>query len=669
VNQPLLLQAALPMFLRDADEFEAGAVVFNNTGAKGEVTLVAGVQGAELAGDSIRKVALAAHSSKEIRFKYRVSGSGAGGQGSGVGGREAEFRFHCRMGSETDGLKLKLPIRNPVITEAYALYEQTPDSARQPLSLPARARPGFGAVQLTLASSGLVGLEPGLRWLQEYPYECLEQKISRALPFVVGAELVNTFKLSGLRGDALREFVQQIINQVWPCQDARGGFHFWRGEEYYEPASPWLSAYCLYFLARAREQGYELELARVNDAKKFLLDLLANPSQDGWGGYNLDCRATTRTFIAYALALWNEDVRGYLPDLYARRDSLSLTGQACLLKTLARQGTLSGRDEMMAEIVRRFRNMAKYAPATAHFEEQDDERYSWIWSSNARTTATVLQALLEAMGTTEDAEKIVRWLLLERKNGRWRTTQENAWVFDALTTYYRRYEPDAPDFNATVSFEVKGALKEIMKASFKGRSLAVQEWKLPLDSARALVGDTLLGLRFEKQGPGRLYYGVRLTIAPENLKPRVEGLLVRKSITNLDGKPVKGFARGEFYKITLKVYTPQERLFVALDDPLPAGFEVVNTDFATTSQRLRDRLNRLQREAGERWWGSFDHQEIYSDKYRLFATSLLEGAHTYVYIVKALTSGQFSLPPTKAEEMYTPEVFGLTGQQEIRVRD
>jgi hypothetical protein len=673
VNQPLLLQAALPMFLRDGDEFDAGAVVFNNTGTKGEATLTAGALGAELAGDSVRRVALPAHSSKEIRFKYRVSAPGKGVQGSGGSGvpgeREAEFRFHCRMGDETDGLKLKLPISNPVITEAYALYEQTPDSARQPLSLPARARPGFGAVQLTLASSGLVGLEPGLRWLQEYPYECLEQKISRALPFVVGAELVNTFKLSNLTGDELRRFVQQIINQVWTFQDARGGFHFWRNEEYYEPASPWLSAYCLYFLARAQEQGYVLDGARVNDAKRFLLDLLANPVQDGWHGYNYDCRAATRAYIAYALALWNEDVRGYLPELYAKRDSLSLTGQACLLKTLALQGTLAGKDEMMAEIVRRFRNMAKYAPATAHFEEEDAERYSWIWSSNARTTATVLQALLEALGTTEDAEKIVRWLLLERRNGRWRTTQENAWVFDALTTYYRRYEPDAPDFSASVNLEVKGALKEIMKASFKGRSLATQQRSVPLDSVKALVGDTLTALRFEKQGPGRLYYGVRLTIAPENLKPRVEGLLVRKTITSLGGKPVKEFARGEFYKITLKVYTPQERLFVALDDPLPAGFEVANTDFATTSQRLRDRLNRLQRDAGERWWGSFDHQEIYSDKYRLFATSLLEGAHTYVYIVKALTSGRFTLPPTKAEEMYTPEVFGLTGQQEIRVRN
>jgi uncharacterized protein YfaS (alpha-2-macroglobulin family) len=672
VNQPLLLQAALPMFLRDGDEFEAGAVVFNNTSVKGEAVLLAGAQGAELVGDSVQKVTLQAHSSKEIRFLYRVSPPGDGSQGSGNGGqgeREAEFRFHCRMGSETDGLKLKLPIRNPVITEAYALYEQTPDSARQPLSLPAGARPGFGAVQLTLASSGLVGLEPGLRWLQEYPYECLEQKISRALPFVVGAELVNTFKLSDLTGDALRRLVQQTINQVWTFQDARGGFHFWRSDDYYEPASPWLSAYCLYFLARAQEQGYELDAARVNDAKKFMLDLLANPGQDGWHGYNHDCRAATRAYIAYALALWNEDMRGYLPELYASRDSLSLTGQACLLKTLARQGTLAGRDEMMAEIARRFRNMAKYAPATAHFEEEDAERYSWIWSSNARTTAVVLQALLEALGTTEDAEKIVQWLLLERRNGRWRTTQENAWVFDALTTYYRRYEPDAPDFSASVNLEVKGALKEIMRASFKGRSLATQQRNVPLDSMKALVGDTLTELRFEKQGPGRLYYGVRLTIAPDNLKPRVEGLLVRKSITGLDGKPVKEFSRGEFYKITLKVYTPQERLFVALDDPLPAGFEVVNTDFATTSQRLRDRLSRLQREAGERWWGSFDHQEIYSDKYRLFATSLLEGAHTYVYIVKALTSGRFSLPGTKVEEMYTPEVFGLTGQQEIRVRN
>ena len=120
--------------------------------------------------------------------------------------------------------------------------------------------------------------------------------------------------------------------------------------------------------------------------------------------------------------------------------------------------------------------------------------------------------------------------------------------------------------------------------------------------------------------------------------------------------------------MTLKVYTPQERLYVVLDDPLPAGLEVVNTSFATASGVSGRGLREARKEDSRGWWGQFDHEEIYDDRYLLFATSLSRGWHTRTYMVKALTAGVFLMPPTKAEEMYTPEVFGYTGQETVTVR-
>lgn len=34
--------------------------------------------------------------------------------------------------------------------------------------------------------------------------------------------------------------------------------------------------------------------------------------------------------------------------------------------------------------------------------------------------------------------------------------------------------------------------------------------------------------------------------------------------------------------------------------------------------------------------------------------------HIYRYMARVTTEGKFITPPTKAEEMYTPEVFGHT---------
>ncbi|GAI52394.1 unnamed protein product, partial [marine sediment metagenome] len=67
-------------------------------------------------------------------------------------------------------------------------------------------------------------------------------------------------------------------------------------------------------------------------------------------------------------------------------------------------------------------------------------------------------------------------------------------------------------------------------------------------------------------------------------------------------------------------------------------------------------------------WGTFDHWEIYDDKVLLFADALRAGEHTFSYLVRAMTFGSFTMPSTKAEEMYTPEVFGYNRQRKISVK-
>jgi uncharacterized protein YfaS (alpha-2-macroglobulin family) len=51
-----------------------------------------------------------------------------------------------------------------------------------------------------------------------------------------------------------------------------------------------------------------------------------------------------------------------------------------------------------------------------------------------------------------------------------------------------------------------------------------------------------------------------------------------------------------------------------------------------------------------------------------FVDDLPAGLAHYRYLARATTLGQFGLPPTRVEEMYTPEVFGRTGAAELGVR-
>ena len=60
--------------------------------------------------------------------------------------------------------------------------------------------------------------------------------------------------------------------------------------------------------------------------------------------------------------------------------------------------------------------------------------------------------------------------------------------------------------------------------------------------------------------------------------------------------------------------------------------------------------------------------EMYNDKVLLFADYLAPGIHTHTYLVRVLAPGTYSLPATRVEEMYTPEVFGRSSEKEIIIR-
>jgi hypothetical protein len=50
-----------------------------------------------------------------------------------------------------------------------------------------------------------------------------------------------------------------------------------------------------------------------------------------------------------------------------------------------------------------------------------------------------------------------------------------------------------------------------------------------------------------------------------------------------------------------------------------------------------------------------------------FTTLLWDGVYDYSYMARATTPGEFIVPPAKAEEMYTPEVFGRSGSDLVIV--
>ena len=57
-------------------------------------------------------------------------------------------------------------------------------------------------------------MKRGIEHLLDYPYGCLEQRLSRILPLVVGEEIINQFDLAPVKGRALRDTVAKVLKEV-----------------------------------------------------------------------------------------------------------------------------------------------------------------------------------------------------------------------------------------------------------------------------------------------------------------------------------------------------------------------------------------------------------------------------------------------------------------------
>jgi len=413
----------------------------------------------------------------------------------------------------------------------------------------------------------------------------------------------------------------------------------------------------------------------MDKAYKYLESELAEPppvNEGWWPAYT-----AWETFAVKVLAEGHRNQDSNINRLYGYLDRMPVFALAYLHDALAAKGEAGARP---AELRRRIANAILPEAGSVHVEELSDPYLLWFWNSNIRSTSVVLNTLVTATSTgpagasAPDINGMVRWLMSVRKNGRWGNTQENAWAMQALVNYYRKYESQVPDFTASV----KLGTEELVRQTFKGRSTTATIKDVPMAqlSSSTAAGSTR-DLTVRREGEGTLFYAARLTYAPDvaTLAARDEGFHVQRQYTAVtDGKAgasATTFNAGDLVRVTLALDLPKERRFVAVTDPVPAGFEPVESWFATTASDLaKTEDENTDKKSWMDWWmrGTFDHVERHDDRVLLFATRLSEGHHEFSYVVRATTAGSFQIAPARVEAMYEPEIFGRTATQTVEVK-
>jgi len=660
-SRPLMARPAFPRFLRAGDTFDAGVVVSTKTAGDSEVTVTMTAAGAELTGDRERKVKVGA-AGVEVRFPMKASRSG-----------KAIFQIAVKGPAGEDSVRIERTIQAPISMEAVALYGDTKSEAAEKLGALTAIRDDTGELSISLSSTALVGLDGGMSQLLEYPYGCTEQLTSRLVPLLPLRDLARDFGVT-LPAD-IDGLAASTVAKIVANQRGDGGFGLWPDSP---KASAWVTSYALWGLTEAKAAKIPVPDAAIAGGTRFLRREIGSREVSA---------AASRAFALYVLAHAGSPDAGRTTILFEDREALPEFGKALLLLALVEgKGDPASIQTLQTELS----NLVRLDGPLARVVTNHGNAYAALFDSEARTTALVLKALLAADAKHPLGARLAMGLLADRDGGKWRTTQESAWALLALADYRRLQEAVAPDFDAHVFF----GETELAEAPFHGRSTKPFKTQIPtaqLAGAGGTTGTTGTTLGFTVDGEGRLFYEARLRYARKEMpKTAIDrGFWVEKRLRvvrpetlgdALRTVPTSGVTEvhaGDLVLADVVVVTPSPRRWVVVDDPLAAGLEAVDARLATSSSRLDvDDVGIVSddadndddgRAAGRGESTGWYRREVRDDRVLFFADDMAAGVHRYRYLARATTHGTFIVPPTRAEEMYAPEVFGRSASVPIRV--
>jgi uncharacterized protein YfaS (alpha-2-macroglobulin family) len=650
VKKNIILKPAVPNFSRPGDQYSAGVTVTNNSGQPLKIAVDVQYENvSRVEGDpDVKNIALKPGDTQPVWFRFKVEGI-----------KPQKLTFRAVGGRFSDGLYQEIPVRIPQFTEAAANFGRVDkEPVTERMIVPDGTLRVLDKAEITLASSAMVGVKRNFEILQEFPYDCLEQRISKQYPLLGASDFLLTYGLLDMKKEEIDKRITDLLKLMPKYQAAGGGFKYW-------PecccTSAYLTCYAAEFILDAKKKGYSFDQEMLKKAKEYLKKV-ALQAVDSRYPYSRSVWFLVQSYAVYVLAKDNLFMKDAINNLFEVRDRIPFSGLAYLVKALDLKHDLPA--YMQPVVARIMVNKMKDEPTMAHFENHEDDSWWCIHEDNIKTTAIVLETFLEVYGRFPYAEKIARWLTQTTNQKRWMSTQDHIRMFMAFERYYRVFESETPDFVAEVLFNKIPKIKQ----TFRGRELTTQTYAVYLKDYKP--GDSIDAV-FKKQGTGMLYYLLRLKYYPIGEVEAIDrGFKVTKTYKTLDGTVVTAntFKAGEKYLVEVKVDTKMERSFVILDDPLPAGLGVLNPDFQTTSQYdVREtRASRDSEWAG--YWGNFYRSEIYFDRVQVFADYLYRGTHTWKYLVIATNAGDFAVPNTVVLEMYNPEVFGRNANRRVQVQ-
>ncbi len=639
-TQPLIANPLLPQFARPGDHFDLGISIANQTGAAGPLDLVLKLTGALsfAAGDprTQQPAERAATGVQAFRFPVTV-------------GTPAPSTLDARAMLSTHGDAFSVPFTARERESADSVIES--GATRGGVSIPIALTSG-GTLQVTLANSIVPQfVTPSERVMTVDSLPLADESASRLAIASALRRLREPYRLK-LAFDPDAE-ISTNLTQLLSYERGDGGFGAYVNAK---ESDPFATAGALEALTFARAQGATVPSAPVASAAAFMARALADPNVFKWCARDPLCKAQLRFEALWALASTGPPRSDFLAEIVAQSNDFDSATQIRLARYLLRVPGWQSRGAAMAQRLRQSLYVTgRYATASI------STRWSWL-GSLVDAQSQMLQLLLEQHAPVEQLDGAVRALVAQQCRCGWPTTDDTASAVTALAAYAATERLAPATATASVGSRTLGTARFGSTASSQTFSVPAAELRGSAIAIRSQGGAAhylvLYTYPVAANAPGELaaFRVVRVLSDPSAATSANTTPLSTMDLAT--ALPVS-VAAGRVFDIGVRTIVdhPVDRLVI--DDPLPAGFEAVDTTFRTSLQAIVPQSNSWQ----------IDTSQIYRDRVVAYAQHLDPGVYELHYLVRSVTPGTFAWPGAHAYLQDAPEQFGRSAGSTLNVTE
>ena len=344
------------------------------------------------------------------------------------------------------------------------------------------------------------------------------------------------------------------------------------------------------------------------------------------------------------------------------------------LQILKRVADMPKRDERMAEATQILKSRLSYQGTKLIFSTEKDDYWWWLMVNGDVNTARLMLAVMDDPAWKDDIGRLANGFIGRQQKGAWHTTTANLWGGLALDKFSAKFE----------ATPVAGVTKAALAAATAQVDWAKVERIKTTDTGGAPNQTTMFGapaspgnlrnnslflpwaktgkdtLSVTHTGAGKPWLTLQSLAAVQLKEPFNAGYQIKKTIEPVEQANKGVFTRGDVLRITLEVNASADMTWVAITDPVPGGATILGSGLGRDSEIA----TKGEKKSGS-GWPAFEERSF--EAFRSYYEYLPKGVVKMQYTVRLNNVGDFTLPPSRAEAMYAPEMFGESPNARVKV--